>query len=251
MQPARLQPVIPPALTLAEEPEMFDVYLVPISPERYELYCEVPDEPPEENEAPKGFVKRMMHSFRQMLAAAEQERKDRLKGAEPAHAPGWARRMRDRGMRWVAEAIAEQRLLWHLRRQEQARIVFPDDVTADRAIALVRTRLRDDGDRHRLWLIVDGIGLIASALLMLVPGPNVAAYYFVFRVVGHYLSYRGARQGLERTKWHERPSGPLSELRRVIDLPRASRRERVCEIEAALKLEHLAAFFERTALPGA
>ena len=33
-----------------------------------------------------------------------------------------------------------------------------------------------------------------SGLLFLVPGPNVIAYYFAFRMVGHYFSLRGARK---------------------------------------------------------
>src|SRR4029453_5321620 len=46
-----------------------DVYLVPIGRERYELYCEVPEEPEEAmDEAPAGFGKRMRQPFSAFLA---------------------------------------------------------------------------------------------------------------------------------------------------------------------------------------
>ena len=52
--------------------------------------------------------------------------------------------------------------------------------------------LRRDHDRHRIWLVVNTVLLVLSAVLALVPGPNLVAYYFAFRVVGHWLSMRGA-----------------------------------------------------------
>jgi hypothetical protein len=49
-----------------------DVYLVPIGRDRYELYCEVPDEPEATvDETSTGFVSRMKHRFMALLAEAE------------------------------------------------------------------------------------------------------------------------------------------------------------------------------------
>ena len=68
-------------------------------------------------------------------------------------------------------------------------------------------------------------------------------------MVGHYFSVRGARQGLNAVNWTSEQSGPLSELRRAIE-PRCDERERrVHDVAAALKLENLVKFFERTAMP--
>ena len=95
-----------------------DVYLLPVGPERYELYCEIPDEPEtEEGEAPTGFFRRLVQRFREMIADAERERRQ---GAPHAAPRGWVARIRAKTMRWVAEAIAEQKLLWHLRKQDHA-----------------------------------------------------------------------------------------------------------------------------------
>jgi hypothetical protein len=226
-----------------------DVYLVPIGRDSHELYCEVPDEPEEPvDPASVGFFGRMKLRFSAMLTEAEHERRRGQGGQE--HGGAFAR-ARARTLRWVAESIAEQRLLWHLRRQADACLFFPDDIEERRATGLVRRQLRRDFEKHRFWLIVDSLGFVASGLLFFVPGPNIIAYYFAFRMVGHYLSMRGARQGLDVVRWTSEGSAPLSELRRAIDLDSDERDRRVHAVAATLKLEHLAKFFQRTAIPSA
>ena len=222
-----------------------DVYLVPVGGSRYELYCEVPDESPEPVEGQAGYVRRLVQRFRQMIADAERERRH---GAAEGPPPGWAGRLRARTMRWVAESIAEQRLLWHLRGQSSACLYFPDDMSEADAVSALRQGLRRDFEKHRFWLIVDSIGFILSGLLALIPGPNLLAYYFAFRLVGHYLSLRGARQGLNRVVWGAEPSPPLTELRRVLALDPGQREPRLHAVAERLRLEHLARFFERTAV---
>ena len=227
-----------------------DVYLVPVGADRHELYCEVPDEPEvvvaDEDPKKRGFFRRMRDRFREMLAEAERDRR------QPSPAPvegGWLARAKVRSMRWVAESIAEQRLLWHLRRQTSACFIYPDDLAEAAAMEIMRASLRRDFDRHRFWLTIDSLLFIASGLLALVPGPNVLAYYFAFRVVGHYLSLRGARQGLSGVEWRTQKSEALTELRRAIGLAPDARERRVHEVAHQLRLEHLASFFERTAVP--
>lgn len=223
-----------------------DVYLVPVASDRYELYCEVPDEPAAPGGAPGGGVfRRLKDRFAAMLAEAERERRH---GAAERPAGGWTSRAKARTMRWVAESIAEQRLLWHLRRQDDACLFHPDDLDAAQATALMRRQLGRDFEKHRFWLIVDTLGFVASGLLFLVPGPNVVAYYFAFRMVGHFLSLRGARHGLGGVRWTSERSTPLADLRRAIGLETEERERRVHDVADALNLEHLVKFFERTAI---
>ena len=148
----------------------------------------------------------------------------------------------------MRRASREQRLLWHLRRQTEACLFFPDDVTEVSATARLRTQLARDRDRHRFWLSIDSVGFVLSGLLMLLPGPNLVAYYFAFRLVGHYLSMTGARRGLEVVRWRTEGSPPLSELRRAIGLEPEQRARHVSDVALKLRLEHLATFFERTAV---
>jgi hypothetical protein len=223
-----------------------DVYLVPVGANRYELYCEIPDEPNDGvAEAPKGYIRGLVHRFREMIADAERERRH----GPPDNAPrGWGARVRAKTMRWVAESIAEQRLLWHLRSQDVACLYFPDDIGDAQAIGILRQQLGRDFDKHRFWLAIDSIGFIASGLLMLLPGPNLVAYYFAFRIVGHYLSLRGAQRGLNRIDWRHEPSAPLSELRRLLALEPGVREGRLHAVAEVLRLEHLVSFFERSAV---
>lgn len=222
-----------------------DVYLVPIGRERHELYCEVPDEPEEpEDQAPAGFIARLKARFSAMLAEAERERRHTA-----AERRGTFGRLRARTLRWVAESIAEQRLLWHLRRQTDACLFFPDDLDERRSMELVRRQLGRDFEKHRFWLIVDSVGFVASGVLFFVPGPNLVAYYFAFRMVGHFFSMRGARQGLDTVRWTAEQCAPLSDLRQAIDLDQDERDRRVHAVALTLKLEHLVKFFQRTAVP--
>jgi hypothetical protein len=80
---------------------------------------------------------------------------------------------------------------------------------------------------------------------MLVPGPNVLAYYFAFRFVGHFLSMRGARHGLDRTDWRFCPSDELKDIRPLTDAEAPDRQARLRAIAARLRLDHLASFVER------
>jgi hypothetical protein len=225
-----------------------DVYLVPVGTDRHELYCEVADEPDADasQEPPRGFFRRLRAKFNEMLEEAERERRQARATAVQG---GWLNRAKARLMRWVAESIAEQRLLWHLRRQTEACLYYPDDLAEQQALAALRASLTRDFDKHRFWLIIDSLCFIASGLLVLVPGPNVLAYYFAFRLVGHYFSLRGARQGLTYITWRAEKSAPLAELRRAIGLEPAVRERRVHEVASCLRLEHLASFFERMAIP--
>src|SRR3954470_9295293 len=227
-----------------------DVFLVPVAPDRYELYCEEPEEPPPAGGSPppEGFVKRIVHRVREQLAEAERLR--RRGGPGPDEAPAsWFGRLRARMMRWVAEWIAEQRLLWQLRGREAALLVYPDDVSEAHARQLLRRSLQRDWERHRFWMIIDSLGLVGSALLILLPGPNFIGYYFLVRTVGHYLSLRGARQGLTAMHWAVDASSALATLRSMVaDAPDA-RAERVDAIAHTLRLEHFASFFQRSATP--
>ena len=236
-----------------------DVFLLPVGADAYEPYCEHIDEPEVHDEAPptgrwaiwKFFVRvrifgRLKARFQQVLAEAERERR---RESVTAATEGWWPRAKRRAMRFVAESIAEQRLLWNLRRHLTATLNFPDDMPEEAAVAILRRQLARDFDKHRFWLIIDSLGFVGSGLLFLIPGPNILAYYFAFRIVGHYLSLRGARQGLDTVTWTHEQSPPLSELRRAIGLDAEERTRRVHDIADALNLEDLAKFFERTAEP--
>lgn len=224
-----------------------DVFLIPVAADRYEPYCEPADGDPAtaDEAAAHGLFRRVWTRFQAMLAQAEQEQR-RPEAERDRHT--WTGRL----MRWVAERVAEQRLLWHLRKHDAATLHFPADLTADRAEALVRGQLRADADRHRRWMYVDAVlAAITGPLLFFVPGPNLVAYFFVFRAVGHYLSQRGARHGLEGVRWAWAPSEALVDLRGAITLDDPHRSEQVHHVATRLQLPHLPRFVSRVALRSA
>jgi hypothetical protein len=220
-----------------------DVYLVPTGADQYELYFEAPSEvPPDiEHSGRSSWWARMTVRFRALLAEAEEDRQRREDGDRTAGRGLWRAMLRR-----VAEAVAEQRLLWHLRRVTAGQFRFPDDLARDRALEILRGALRADFEKHRRWLAIDAVLLLASVPLTVIPGPNVPALYFSFRVVGHYLSMRGAGQGRDLVVWDAAPSGELSAIRAALTLGHAARVDRLNELSAALGVTRLSSFIERT-----
>jgi len=223
-----------------------DVFVIPIGRDRYELYCEPSGDSDGADEGipATGLLGRLRQRFSIMLRAAEDRHR---RDAAPA-SRSWFGQLQNRALSWVAQRIAEQRLLWNLRRQTSSIAVHPPDLTFDQVLTLIRRTLQRDYDRHRIWLVIDTLGLVISGPLALVPGPNLVAYYFAFRVVGHWLSMRGAVQGLHRVAWSGRPCPPLTELRDVVLMESAARDARVHDIASRLRLPHLTTFVERVAV---
>jgi hypothetical protein len=220
------------------------VYLVPVGAGRFELYSEAPDEgmPDGESPPPDSFWRRAIHKAQ----VRWREAVHMARGGDAS--AGWFARLRDRAVCRAAETIAEQRTLWSLRHFTAATLVYPSDLTAA-AAADVRDRLLTHARTHHgKWHVIDAALLVVSGVFMLVPGPNVLAYYFAFRAVGHYLSWRGAQQALERVTWDLQPEPALAELGRLAALPREARESRVEAIARGMNLPRLAAFFDRTAV---
>jgi len=225
-----------------------DVYVIPVGPARYELYCEQPfsaDPPAEGGQA--GLFGRLRERFEDLLRRAE-----RWQAPDEAAAPrGVVARLQHRTMAWVAERVVEQRLLWNLRRESAVIADYPDDLTFDQAHAEVVRILRRDLERHQYWVWVDGILFLVTfiglgPLFLLIPGiANIPALYFGFRTVGHWYSRGGARHGLRAVTWTGRACPSLTELRAVAAFPSEMSDASVRDISTKLGLQGLAWFYER------
>jgi hypothetical protein len=227
------------------------VYVIPVGTDRYELYCDDATEALEVEDVPSGMVARLAGRYRAWLARIEHERRHPPKTPPGDRHAGVVRRLTDRALSRLSEIIAEQRLLWRLRQVAEARAVFPDDISEAEAADVVRRALGRDASRHRTWLAVYALGFAVSGLLAVFPGPNLIAYYLAFRLVGHYLSLKGARHGLTGVRWTREQNHSLTDLRHATALPGPQRDARVEEIASGLRLPRLAGFFKRVAVPGA
>jgi hypothetical protein len=229
-----------------------DVFVIPVGPDRYELYCEQPvagEEPIEPETA--GFIGRLRRRFVGFVRAAEErERNGEVRDPEPK---SWVGRMQDRAMAWVAERIAEQRLLWNLRGETSAVAVHPADMSFEQVHVLIRGSLQRDYDRHRRWMSIDSVLFLVTFVvffpLVAIPGvANLPALYFGFRVVGHFLSMRGALNALRSVAWRGRSCPPLDELRELALQDPLVREARVRDVAARVRLEQLPKFFDRVAI---
>jgi hypothetical protein len=226
-----------------------DVYLVPIGRDRFECYYEAADDEEPEAAAPHagvlGFFSRLKARFSQQLREAEQARHE-LPRDEPNTTMA---RLQRRMMRWIAERVAEQRLLWHLGRAKTATLHTPDNLEAASATKLMRASMQRDADRHLRLLAVHSLALLVSIPVALIPGPNFLGYLFTFTVVGHFLAWRGARRGLNGVAWTLAPNTDLADLGQAFALGDEARRHRIHEVADRLRLPRLAKFVERMAAP--
>jgi hypothetical protein len=223
-----------------------DVYLVAVGPERFECYYEAAEQ--EETVEPvegEGFFALMRAKFNEQLQEAERARHEK-RVEEPKSFLG---RMQKRTMRWIAERIAEQRLLWHLRKAPAATLYTPSDLPAGEADTIMRAGMKRDADFHRNRLILHTVFLLIAIPVALLPGPNVIGYLFTFTVVGHYLAWRGALRGLHDIPWTIEPCGPLAELRHAFSLDTHSRHRAIHQVAAQLRLPRMATFVEQMATP--
>jgi hypothetical protein len=229
-----------------------DVFLIPVAADRYELYFEPSpgDEVVEEGDG-VGWFRDLRRRFAEILREAEAERHRRHHDVALPASQTLAARAKRRVLRWIVERIAEQRLLWHLRRTTTVTVHAPSDLSPARAGEVVRRGLQRDADRHLRGLLLHSVGLAFSIVLIPIPGPNLIGYYFTFTVVSHALSMRGARRGLSRVTWHVVPNELVAELRQALGLGAPERERHVHRIAERLQLQHLATFFERVAVPGA
>jgi hypothetical protein len=221
---------------------MMDVYLVPVGPDRYECYYEAAEQ--DETDEPaegQGFFARMRAKFNEQLREAERARHQRAV-EEPKTFLG---RMQKRSLRWIAERIADQRLLWHLRRVDTATLHASPELPPAEADKIMRSNLKWDADHHRNRLILHSLALVAAAPVALVPGPNILGYLFTFTVVGHFLAWRGAVRGLHQIAWRIAPSPALTELRQAFSLDAAARHRVISDVAHRLHMPKMARFVEQ------
>jgi hypothetical protein len=217
-----------------------NAYLVPVGHNHFEIYSEPPEDVDRLPEEGAGRLRRWGHTARVRWH-------DLVDTARRGSATGRFAVWRDKVVCRLAETIAEQRTLWALGKNTHATLRFPSTLDQGEARTTLDRALMAARRHHGLWLAIDGPLFVVSGALMPVPGPNILAYYLAFRVIGHWLSWRGARQSLNTIVWTLEPDADLAELGSLVDVPRALRDARVAAIAARLQLPRLSAFFERVA----
>ena len=219
-----------------------DVYLVPASATRYALYCEAAAVTPADGDRqPSSWFERMKVRFREAVSEGEAAEDGEVEGDNRS-------RFRRFVTRKLAEAVAEQRLLWRLRDETDARLLHPETITGVEAERFARTEFEADYGRHRRWMVIDAlVTAITGPLLFFVPGPNVVSWYFTFRAIGHFFSMRGARRALAGVTWTTEPCPPLTAVGRALALEPDARASELARAGEALGLRRLGAFVDRIA----
>lgn len=218
------------------------MHLVPLGRERYDLYSEhidVADDGPLPADA--GRVRRWLH-------AAGEQWQAYVDAARTSSATTGFAKWRDAVICRLAQTLDEQRTLRAIRTSTHAAVKFPDTQAADEARAAVQRILSASQRHHGQRLVIYLVLFVLSGILFFIPGPNIVAYYLGFQAFGHLQSWRGARHAASPAlTWTFEPSADLAELGRLAGLPHDVRAQAVHVVAERLGLEHLPAFFERSA----
>jgi hypothetical protein len=142
-----------------------NVFVIPVAPERYELYYEHTGDLAPDAEPPPRASWRSCGAVQRFAASAEEHHH----GARGSTSSSRFGRVQDRLLSWMAERIVEQQLLWNLRKQTTVAAVHPRDVAFDQVLVHIQQALKGDYERHRLWLVVDAVGLVLSWPLTVIP----------------------------------------------------------------------------------
>ena len=220
-----------------------EVFLIPGRSDRYELVLRGARRGPGATRPRRraGSSSACCIGFREALAEAERERHRASPRLPRRHTRRltWYQRVKRATLRRIAESIAEQRLLWHLRRQQAAVAWYPVDIAPDAAL---------QHPAHRAWApttIATGAGSsstassscsrpswwccrdrMSSALLSRLP-PGRATISRCAAPVRASTACSGTCA----------PSNPLAELRPLVALEPELREARVSEIAERLRLE--------------
>jgi hypothetical protein len=218
------------------------VFLVPVGRDRLELYSEAGDEVADPPAPDAGRWRRWAHNVNvQWHGLVEHARHGRARGR--------LARWRDALVCRLAENIAEQRTLWALRNRDAATLRYPSSIDAAAAKRALDRSVGEARVHHLRWFTIDVLLFVSSVVFFFIPGPNLVAYYFAFRFIGHLQSWRGARQAMDVVAWTFEPDAGLAELGALAALPRETRASRVAAIASRLNLPRLKAFFDRVAVP--
>jgi hypothetical protein len=128
----------------------------------------------------------------------------------------------------------DEHLLRRLRRARSLAIDHPSLMTPKRVESLWGDLLAKRRRKHGTWLVVDGLLAAPSALLAILPGPNLIGYWLLYRAIVHLLAFLGARSG----KTIETVLDPHAELDGTVA---AGDDGRIAEISAHLKIPEFAA----------
>ena len=227
-----------------------DVYLVPIAADRFEAYYEAPDDDePVESADGLGFFGRLRVRFQAQLKEAEQAR-HQVAPEEPTTFLG---RMQKRSLRWIAERIAEQRLLWRLRTADAATLHVAADMDPQEAESLMRAAMKRDADRHLRLLAVHSRGADRCRRRWpSCPGPTCSATCSPSRWSA--TSWPGAARAAACTQvqWQVAPStGAHRPAAGVCRWAAADRHRVIHDVAHRLHMPKLARFVERMAATGA
>ncbi len=134
----------------------------------------------------------------------------------------------------------DEKLLRSLEKLDQVVVYHSPALSAEQARQIYRDLLDAEAKKHRSWMIVNGLLLPFSAILTIIPGPNLVMAYLAWRTMAHYKARKGARKGREEIPLQ---FVPLQSIRDLEELLRRrlvlQRKQKIRAIGQAMGIENL------------
>lgn len=94
----------------------------------------------------------------------------------------------------TAKRNRSEMLLKEMTSLTQMTVYYPTNLSEEEAQDIYQKIINAQVKKHKRWLIVDGTLLPISAILTLVPGPNVFMAYLAWRTLAHYKTKKGGEK---------------------------------------------------------
>jgi len=96
----------------------------------------------------------------------------------------------------TAKRERSEKLLKEMTELSQITVHYPANLSEDNAREIYDNLIQSQIKKHKRWLIVDGALLPVSAILSLVPGPNLLLAYLAWRTLVHYKTKKGGERAI-------------------------------------------------------
>lgn len=112
----------------------------------------------------------------------------------------------------ILPARPAEKMLKALEKWSRVIVYHDPELSETAARDIYRKLLEEEARKHRRWMIADGMLLPFSAILTLIPGPNLVMAYLAWRTAAHYKAQKRAKKAGQEISVQFRPLAAIGEL---------------------------------------
>lgn len=145
---------------------------------------------------PRKIGKYLLYSKQFQADSSPDCRTDSASESEKSAKGKFVRLMKSGYHAGTAKRNRSEKLLKEMTALSQITVHYPANLSDHDAREIYDYLIQSQIKKHKRWLIVDGALLPVSAILTLVPGPNVLMAYLAWRTLTHYKTKKGGEKAV-------------------------------------------------------